>query len=167
MFTEYLDTHDLSKLLGGPGTFQPFPRRQDRASWDALSESKRREIIEWGNEALAGYPMITATQFVAYTRTGDRSVFEKAYFDRRKLLMGATFAECLCDDGTYLDAIMDGLWLICEESTWVVSAHNDSEHQQKHPSEKHPLPDVNRPYVDLFSAQTAATLAFVLYYMED
>lgn len=167
MFTEYLDTHDLSKLLGGPGTFQPFPRRQDRASWDALSESKRTEIIEWGNEVLAGYPMITATQFVAYTRTGDRSVFEKAYFDRRKLLMGATFAECLCDDGTYLDAIMDGLWLICEESTWVVSAHNDSEHQQKHPSEKHPLPDVNRPYVDLFSAQTAATLAFVLYYMED
>ena len=100
MFTEYLDTHDLSKLLGGPGTFQPFPRRQDRASWDALSESKRKELIEWGDEALTGYPMMTATQFVAYTRTGDRSVFEKAYFDRRKLLMGATFAECVRNDGT-------------------------------------------------------------------
>ena len=167
MFTEYLDTHDLSAMLGKPGTYQPFPRRQDRERWNALSESKRKELIEWGDEALAGYPMITATQFVAYRRTGDRSVFEKAYFDRRKLLMGATFAECVRNDGTYLDAIMDGLWLICEESTWVVSAHNDSEHQQKHPSEKHPLPDVNRPYVDLFSAQTAATLAFVLYFMED
>ena len=167
MFTEYLDIHDLSKLLGGPGTYQPFPRRDNRAAWEGLKDCVKRELIGWGDEALAGYPMMTATQFVAYTRTGDRSVFEKAYFDRRKLLMGATFAECVLNDGTYLDAIMDGLWLICEESTWVVSAHNDSEHQQKHPSERHPLPDVNRPYVDLFAAQTAATLAFVLYFMED
>ena len=164
MFTEYLEKHDLRALLG---SYKPFPPRSDRAAWEGLSEAKKRELIAWGDEALAGYPMLTATQFLAYCRTGDRSVFEKPYFDRRKLLMGATFAECVLNDGKYLDAIIDGLWAICEESTWVVSAHNDSKHQGVHPSTKHPLPDVNNPYVDLFSAQTAATLAFVLYFMED
>jgi len=164
LFTEYLEKHDLRALLG---SYKPFPPRSDRAAWEGLSEAKKRELIAWGDEALAGYPMLTATQFLAYCRTGDRPVFEKPYFDRRKLLMGATFAECVLNDGKYLDAIIDGLWAICEESTWVVSAHNDSKHQGVHPSTKHPLPDVNNPYVDLFSAQTAATLAFVLYFMED
>ncbi|MBR5289085.1 MAG: heparinase II/III family protein [Clostridia bacterium] len=167
MFTEYLDTHDLSTLLGAPGTYRPFPPRKDRAAWEGLSEAKRSELIEWGNEALEGYPMLTATQFMAYQRTGERPVFEKPYFDRRKLLMGATFAECVLNDDTYLDAIIDGLWAICEESTWVVSAHNDGQHEQKHPSTQHCLPDVKNPYVDLFAAQTASTLAFVLYFMED
>ncbi len=167
MFTEYLDSHDFSALLGAPGTYRPFPMRTDRAAWEGLSEKKREELIGWGDEALDGYPMLTATQFMAYRRTGERPVFEKPYFDRRKLLMGATFAECVCDDNTYLDAIIDGLWLICEESTWVVSAHNDGQHEQKHSSTQHSLPDVKNPYVDLFAAQTAATLAFVLYFMED
>ena len=168
MFTEYLDQHDLSKLLGKPGTYQPFPRRQDRAAWEGLSESVRRELIEWGDEANAdGYPMLTASQFLAYCRTGDRQVFEKPYFARRKLLIGATFAECVLDDETHLDAIIDGLWAICEESTWVVSAHNDSKHLMTRPVHERPLPDVNNPYIDLFAAQTAATLAWVLYFMED
>lgn len=167
LFTEYLDQHDLSQLLGGPGTYQPFPRRQDRAAWEGLSESVRRELIEWGDEALAGYPMLTASQFLAYCRTGDRQVFEKPYFARRKLLIGATFAECVLDDETHLDAIIDGLWAICEESTWVVSAHNDSKHLMTRPVHERPLPDVNNPYIDLFAAQTSATLAWVLYFMED
>ena len=167
MFTEYLDCHDLSQLLGKPGTYQPFARRQDREAWEGLSESVRRELTAWGDEALAGYPMLTATQYLAYRRTGDRSVFEKPYFDRRKLLMGATFAECVLDDGAHLDAIIDGLWAICEESSWVVSAHNDGKHPQVHPSARHPLPDTDNPYVDLFAAQTAATLSWVLYFMED
>lgn len=167
MFTEYLDTHDLSKLLGKPGTYEPFPRRQNRAAWENLSESVRRELIEWGDEALAGYPMLTASQFLAYCRTGDRQVFEKPYFARRKLLIGATFAECVLDDETHLDAVIDGLWAICEESTWVVSAHNDAKHLMTPPMHERPLPDVNNPYIDLFAAQTSATLAWVLYFMED
>ena len=167
MFTEYLDQHDLSLLLGKPGSYQPFPRRQERARWEGLSESVRRELIEWGDEALAGYPALTASQFLAYSRTGDRQVFEKPYFARRKLLIGATFAECVLDDETHLDAVIDGLWAICEESTWVVSAHNDAKHLMTRPVQERPLPDTDNPYIDLFAAQTAATLAWVLYFMED
>lgn len=167
MFTEYLERNDLSKLLGKPGSYQPFPRRQDRAAWEGLHESVRQELIEWGDEANAGYPMLTASQFLAYSRTGDRQVFEQPYFARRKLLIGATFAECVLDDEAHLDAIIDGLWAICEESTWVVSAHNDAKHLMTPPVHERPLPDVNNPYIDLFAAQTSATLAWVLYFMED
>ena len=109
MFTEYLDTHDLRALLSGPGSYQPFPRRQNRAAWEGLAPAVKQELCAWGDEALAGYPPLTATQYLAFSRTGDRQVFEKPYFARRKLLIGATLAECVLNDGAHLDAIIDGL----------------------------------------------------------
>lgn len=111
--------------------------------------------------------MLTATRFLAFSRTGNRQVYEQPYFARRSLLMGAALAECAADDGRYLDAVIDGIWCICEESAWVLSAHNGSDHPGAPPMAARPLPDVTNPYVDLFAAQTAATLADVLYLLQD
>lgn len=167
MFTEYLRRHDLHALLCAPGAYHPFPKRTDRARWTGIAREKREQLLAWGNEALAGYPMLTATRFLAFSRTGNRQVYEQPYFARRSLLMGAALAECAADDGRYLDAVIDGIWCICEESAWVLSAHNGSDHPGAPPMAARPLPDVTNPYVDLFAAQTAATLADVLYLLQD
>lgn len=135
--------------------------------WADIAREKREQLLAWGNEALAGYPMLTATRFLAFSRTGNRQVYEQPYFARRSLLMGAALAECAADDGRYLDAVIDGIWCICEESAWVLSAHNGSDHPGAPPMAARPLPDVTNPYVDLFAAQTAATLADVLYLLQD
>lgn len=167
MFTEYLRRHDLHALLCAPGAYHPFPKRTDRARWTGIAREKLEQLLAWGNEALAGYPMLTATRFLAFSRTGNRQVYEQPYFARRSLLMGAALAECAADDGRYLDAVIDGIWCICEESAWVLSAHNGSDHPGAPPMAARPLPDVTNPYVDLFAAQTAATLADVLYLLQD
>ncbi|MBP3427020.1 MAG: heparinase II/III family protein [Clostridia bacterium] len=167
MFTEYLRTHDLSALLGAPGSYRPFPKAEDRAAWEGLAPDVRQAILAWGGEAKQGYPPVTATQFLAFVRTGDRQIFERPYFGRRKLLIGAALAECVLGDGTHMDAVIDGLWTICEESTWVISAHNDARHPMSPAPGDRVLPDVEDPYIDLFAAQTSATLAFVLYFLED
>ncbi len=165
MFAAYVDTHPLHPLLRED--YHPFPRRQEREAWNHLSKVKREEILAWAEESRQGFPMVTATQFLAFCRTGDRMVYETPYFARRKLLMGAALGECLLDDGTYLDAVIDGLWCICEETTWVLSAHNGSDHPGRPPMNERLLPDVTNPYVDLFAAQTAAALADILYLLED
>ena len=167
MFREYLAAHGLRGLLLPPGSYAPFPRRQDRESWLKLSEESREAIVRWGGEALGGYPMLTATQFLAFCRSGSRLDYEKPYFARRNLLIGAVLAECVLDDGAHLDAVIDGLWCICEETTWVLSAHNGSDHPGALPMNARPLADEENPYVDLFAAQTAATLAYTLYFLED
>ena len=167
VFAQYLEKHDLGALLGAPGTYHPYPRRTDRAAWSGLSGKKRAALLAWGDEARRGYPMLTATQFLAFSRSGDRQIYEKPYFRRRVLLMGAALAECVCGSGAYLDAVIDGLWCICEESTWVISAHNGSDHPGTPPASERPLPDVDNPYVDLFAAQTAAALADILELLED
>ena len=167
MFDEFLRDNDLSALLLDGEMRCPFPPRSDRERWDALPDTVRHKITCLGDEAKTGYPMLTATQFLAFTRTGDRQANEQPYFERRRRLMYAVLAECVANDGSYLDAIIDGLWCICEESAWVVSAHNGSSHPGARPAAEHPLPDVQNPYIDLFCAQTAATLCYALYFTGD
>lgn len=167
MFAEYLDHHDLTELLVPREGYRPFPRRQAREQWESLSKERREALLAWGEEAKAGYPMLTATQFLAFSRCGSRAAYETPYFERRHKLIGAALAECVADDGTYLDAVIDGLWCICEETTWVISAHNGSDHPGAKPMNKRPLPDADNPYIDLFAAQTAAALADILYLLAD
>lgn len=167
MFDEFLNTHDLSVLLLPREARRPFPPRTDRKRWESLPPDVRDALLSWGGEALEGYPPLTASQFLAFARAGDRQVFERPYFERRLKLMGAVLAECVADDGTYLDAVIDGLWCVLEESSWVVSAHNGSDHPGARPARERPLPDVQNPYIDLFAAQTSATLCYALYFLED
>lgn len=167
LFEAFLQDHSLAVLLLPQEARHPFPKRQERASWQALPREVQEELLGWGNNALEGYPLLTATQFLAFTRTGDRKIYEVPYFERRMKLMGAVLAECLKDDGSYMDAVVDGLWLICEETSWVISAHNGSDHPGMRPAKERPLPDAQNPYIDLFAAQTAATVSYALYFLED
>ena len=161
MFEEYLKSHSLRLKKART----PFPRAAERAKWEAVRE--RAALVKWGEEALSGYPMRTATAFLAFTRTGDRKADEGPYFRRRSLLMGAALAECVEHEGRLMDAVIDGLWCILEETSWVICAHNGSSHEGARPAREHPLPDAENPYIDLFAAQTAATVAYTLYLLGD
>ncbi len=147
MFEEFLEQNDIRTLLVPREQRVLFPPADVRGAWEGPPQ--REEMLRWGDESKAGYPALPATAFLAYARTGDRRAYEAPYFARRRLLIGAALAECAAGNGAYLDAAIDGLWLLCEESSWVISAHNDAAL----------LPDTANPGIDLFAAQTAATLA--------
>lgn len=93
MFAAELNAHPLHDRLGTD--YRPFPRRQERDAWNALSESKRAQLLNLAEESGQGYPMVTATQLIAFCRTGDRMAYEKPYFARRNRLMGAALADIL------------------------------------------------------------------------
>ena len=131
----------------------PFPPMEDRSAWLSLPAADRASIHRLSEEYRAiSYPVLTATQFMAFTRTGDRLAWEKPYFLRRRKLCAALLGLCLDADAALLDDVIDGVWLICEETSWVLSAHNGE-------GDKPPLPDPEAPYVDLFAAQTAMLLS--------
>ena len=108
--------------------------------------------------------MRTATGFLAFVREGSRKADEDPYFFRRRKLCAAVLGYCA--DGAakassqLLDDIVDGIWCICEESSWVISAHNVNAIPGAPSPADYPLPDTRRPYVDLFSAQTGMILSF-------
>ena len=168
MFECFDDAAVLSHQLIEQDRRLRFPASGEQARWEALPEDIKGQILRWGDEALHGYPMLPATRFLAYVREGDRQAWEKPCFQRRDRLIGAALAACVREDNAaYLDAVIDGLWCICEETSWVISAHNGSSHEGMPQAAERPLPDIQNPYIDLFAAQTAATLSYIIRMLGD
>jgi hypothetical protein len=92
-----------------------------------------------------------------YLRTGNRSNYEAVSFQKRDQLFTLALAEAVEQKGRLINAITDGVWSICEESFWGVPAHLGLQKAGTG------LADVEDPVVDLFAAETAATLALVDY----
>ena len=137
-------------------SWKPYPTCADRPAWQRLRPEVRRAYVEVGEEALSSsWPVLTASGYLAFFRDGDRNRFQELYFRRRGMLCALAVAECMEGTGRFLDAAADGLWLVCEESTWCLPAHIG----QVEPPD---LTDGRRHVVDLFAAQTAAQLSWVL-----
>ena len=138
--------------------FRPFPSYSDRNAWQALPERVRSHYL--GEAAkLKGFkwPTLPASLYLEFYRNGNRSNYEKLYFDRRAALLNLVIAECIEGSGEYLDDIINGVWHICEETTWVVPAHLNRRLND-------PEDDI---YIDLFAAETASLLAWVYYFLGD
>lgn len=119
-----------------------------------------RSLIEAAEQTLdEPWSVILAGDYRKYSRTGNRDRFEALYFSRRLKLNALVLGECAEGQGRFLDAIIDGLWLICEESGWQLPAHNS--HIRGGP--RYPLPDPQNPVIDLFAAETGANLALCLH----
>ena len=94
-----------------------------------------------------------------FVRNANRTRYETISFGKRDRLWNLVLAESIEGEKRFLDAIIDGIWSICEESFWGASAHLFI---QKSGSG---LPDVEDPIVDLFAAETAANLALADYFI--
>jgi hypothetical protein len=126
----------------------------------------REALCAGGERALQQeWPHALAVRYLDYARDGNRSRYEDVHFRRRGILAGLALAECIENRGRYLDEIANGVWLICEESSWCLPAHIGGQRMGVG------LPDTTEPIVDLFAAETSALLAWVDYllgaYLDD
>lgn len=160
MFEKYLSGDIIRVSLKDAEHYQPFPKASEREIWEQID--CKDAVLATGEEAKSGYPMLKATDFMAFRRTGNRKIYEGPYFERRSKLVQAIIAECAAGDGSFLDAVIDGLWCVLEETSWVISAHNSIRNRTNPP-----LPDPEEPSICLFSAQTAQILAYAVYLLGD
>lgn len=126
-------------------------------------DPRYHEAIIERAEKLIGkeYPIILATDYMAYVRNGNRTDASSKTFPKRADLISLANAELVENKGRFMDSICNLLWMIMEESTWVVNAHNRT---------GQPLCadyDTKVEGLDLFAAGTGATLAFVYYTLKD
>ncbi len=144
--------------------FTPYPKCSDRASWKKLPKEVTEELIREA-DALSPctYPVITASDYMEFSKNGNRTNFEDLYFTRRRALCTLIMGECAENKGRFMEDIVNGIFCICEETGWQIPAHNS--YKRDTPQEK--LPDPSRPVLDLFACETGALLAMTLYVMED
>jgi hypothetical protein len=148
----------LRKVLLPRTQWHPYPTAAERGGWAALPAGMFDRAVKGATDHLnTPYPPLPATLYLEYVRNGNRSHFEAVNQARRRQLVEAVLAECAEGKGRFNDSIADGVWTICEESTWVLPAHLSA---QKRGSG---LADPTEYVIDLFSAETAAMMAWIDY----
>jgi hypothetical protein len=159
MFSEI--SEELPDVLGD---FTPGAVGSDRPRWNSVPQAVRELVIGEAEETLArAWPLIAASDYREFTATGNRSHFEALYFTRRRMLNNLVLGELIEGGARFRPKIVDGIFLIAEESGWQLPAHNAYERS----GARLPLPDSSQPVVDLFAAETAALLATIVALLRD
>ena len=173
MTTEYSNIKDLKKVLLSRKEYLPFPKYEDRESWAKvnpelraryLNDELKKKVLEYDSSAL------TATGYMDLYRTGRRGgKWYDTVMSRRDILWQALLAECFEGKGEYIDKIIDLVWAVCEETSWVIPPHNNHMHNHMLSGvNKNALPDIlDYNFIDLYSGITATILGWVYYFLKD
>ena len=132
--------------------WRPYPPVADRRYWGRVPQETREHLL--AQTAPIGqrpWPLLTATTYARFKADGDRQAYERPYIARRDKLIAAVITAVLTGNASSAD-ITDGVWLLCEETSWCLPAHQPGGG----------LPDPDHPHVDLFAAETAALLAWTV-----
>src|SRR6476469_5494435 len=153
----HFSKEEIAQSLIPLSQWHPFPKTAKE--WrDIMPDTIRQKIIAQAEEySTTPFPSLPASLMLEYVRTGNRSNYEAVSFQKRDQLFTLVLAEAVEQKGRFINAVTDGIWSICEESFWGVPAHLGLQKAGVG------LSDVEDPVVDLFSAETAATLALADY----
>ncbi len=120
-------------------------------------------------------PRLTYTLYREFELTGERPSYQTPYFERRAMLARAV-VEYILGDQSMLDPLQDLLWAICEETSWVLPAHEeqgpdywriDPAVVRDQPLGAHTALTREPDSIDLFAAETGASLAETIYLLGD
>jgi hypothetical protein len=100
--------------------------------------------------------------FRLYETEGSRIVYEHVYFESRGRLLALGLSAWLDDSDTYLSALQELIWSICNEYTWCLPAHLPYGLEAVAAAADSP-----ERTVDLFAAETAHALAEIDYLLGD
>ncbi len=141
--------HALEAGKAGP-LFPELTARSPEA-WAATPSAA--QILPWARESasVTTIPETTHTLYRRFKVAGERPPYEGPYFEKRTLLTRELTAAWLDNSDARISRINDLLWSICEESTWVVPAHERSGGQ----------------FIDLFASETGCDLAHALMLLGD
>ena len=101
------------------------------------------------------WPDVRLSDFARYPRDGDRSAYEGAVFDRMDRVATAAVAAIATGRTEFVDEVADGVYAICEQSTWCWPAHDDVFARTGEV-----VADLTRPYLDLGAGEMAGLLAW-------
>ncbi len=140
-----LTATELQALLASDAPY--FPELEAaRANADALRQAPQTQNVLAETAPLMTtieqIPQTPYTKYRLFVRNGDRRGYETPYFEKRTRLAGAALRLFL-GEHALKDVVQDYLWSICEESNWVLPAHE-------------------RRIIDLFAAETGFVLAEAL-----
>ncbi|MFE4194836.1 heparinase [Paenarthrobacter sp. NPDC056912] len=105
------------------------------------------------------WPQPLVSHYARYFRDGNRTAYEGLVASRQQRLTRAVVMAALAGLGSgdaWLDEVIDGAYLLCEQSSWSWAAHDDV-----FTLDGDVVPDRTRPYLDLGAGEVVAQLAWL------
>jgi hypothetical protein len=136
----------------------PAPDVTDRSFWGSqqVAGALAPTLAVADAERGTPWPQTLASQYARFFRDGDRTVYEARVAARHARLTRATLAALLDPSADRIDDVVDGVLLLCEQSTWCWAAHDDTFDRFGRVT-----PTVTEPYLDLGASEVAAQLAWI------
>ncbi len=132
-----------------------------------FDDEKMSQVVKRAESLLnEPIPLLSASLYREYVVIGNRRNYEGPYFLRRAMALSLAMAEAYEKQGRFSEKLMDVVWAILEETSWVVPAHNYNNPLYT----EFGIPAVygDRMHgIDLFSAATGAVLATVYRFAGD
>ena len=127
-----------------------------------IDKEKAEKIVKRAEGLLdKEIPLLPASVYREYVTNGNRSNYEDIYFLRRDMAAAFAAAEAYENKGRFTERLMDVVWAIMEESTWIIPAHRYCAPYVPSASLGGVFGDNALHGMDLFSAGTSGTLASV------
>ena len=146
-----------------------YPAYTDRAAWEAIPAERREATIKAGEKYLGyDWPNVLPSMYLEFTRTGDRAVVDSRISQRLSALRALFFAELVEGKGRFMDDIINGVFMYCEQTYWGSSAHfylYEYPHNVSNPSTV--IPDKSNPIIDLTTGDVTSTLSWVWYFLHE
>jgi hypothetical protein len=158
-------TAALGGLLAPPDRALPVAPATDRRVWDPADGSADgpalRDLVARARADLGTpWPTPLASTAARVHRDGERDTHEQLVFARQRRLSRAAVAAAAAwgtpSADRWLDEVADGVWLLCEQSSWCWPAHDDT--LRAHGSV---LPTVDDPFLDLGAGEVVGQLAWL------
>lgn len=107
-----------------------LPTYANRTAWEAVAKANGTEIpaVAARAEAFVARPIPPFPRglFLDFRRKGERWAFETANNARWVRLFALAYAELLEGEGRFLVPVAESLEAVCDNPTWVLSAHDGS-----------------------------------------
>lgn len=98
----------------------------DRDAWEALGDTEAFQRMVERAESYLDEPLPEQPDdlYLDFSRTGNRTRWQRVAGRRRGRLAPLVLAECVEDEGRFLDAIAELVEALSAERTWVMPAHD-------------------------------------------
>lgn len=162
LLTKRYTLEEVRGYLPTDNSWVAYPDYTDREGWKQLTAPFYNQLIKQGDKYLDyTWQVVKATDYLAYERSGSRSVMEKPLNENAQALVNLFMAELAEGKGRYLDQIINGAWYMTEISTWSLSAHLPS-----FQSSKRSLPQDGTHVFDLMAGDMASLMSWMYYFLQ-
>jgi len=109
-----------------PGAYSPTPTIADRDFWALVGKSQQYKSVIEDAEKLLGTSIqpLPDDLYLDFSKTGNRSRYERVYFNKLRVFRTLVVAECVENKGRFIKPIQDLIVSYAGDKSWVLPAHD-------------------------------------------